>query len=327
MQSDTPNLRGKTLKRSMHALPLSRRARHKTLFAIAAIVTLTAWTQSACAWSQKAHAMVGDIATGLLTPAATLAVAELLRGDLGPDGKPSGRATLAQVASWPDEVRSLPEYRATFPYHFDDIPICGAVDPIGDRAKYCRDGQCATAWFDKQLAILKDKSADRRARNEALKWIVHLVGDLHQPLHASDDEDKGGNDVKITFFGKRMDDPVEGRTQYPHNLHTAWDRLIPYRMFDERGGYDGFLADSPSEATRRNWEVGNIDRWTMESFILARDFIYPALPTGFMCGQAITAVEALDEPYYRPASELAAAQIRKAGVRLAKVLNDALVAR
>ncbi|MGI9025716.1 MAG: S1/P1 nuclease [Burkholderiaceae bacterium] len=294
---------------------------------IAAIVTFTVWTSCAFAWSQKAHAMVGDIATRLLSPAATLAVAELLRDDLGADGKPSGRATLGQVASWPDEVRSLPEYRATYPYHFDDIPICSRVDPDKDRAKYCRDGQCATAWFDKQLAILKDESADKRARNEALKWIVHLVGDLHQPLHASDDEDKGGNDVKITFFGKRMDDPVEGRTQYPYNLHAAWDRLIPYRMFDERGGYDSFLADLPSEATRNDWEVGNIDLWTMESYVVARDFIYPALPTGFMCGRPITVVEALDEPYYRPAAEIAAAQIRKAGVRLAKVLNEAWVER
>ncbi len=275
--------------------------------------------------------MVGDIATALLTPSATLAVAELLRDDLGADGKPSGRATLAQVASWPDEVRPLPEYKATFAYHFDDIPICDAIDPVRDpvrdRAKYCREGQCATAWFGKQLAILEDRTAPPRARNEALKWIVHLVGDLHQPLHASDDADKGGNDVRITFFGKRMDDPVEGRTQYPYNLHTAWDRLIPYRMFDERGGYDAFLADLPSEATRKNWEVGNLDAWTLESYVTARDFVYPALPTSFVCGQKIAQVVALDEPYYRPASEIAAAQIRKAGVRLAKVLNDAFAER
>lgn len=323
MQSDTPNLRGKTLKRSMQVFSFSCFTRRNALLALAAIFTFTASTSPAFAWSQKAHAMVGDIATRLLTPAATLAVAELLRDDLGADGKPSGRATLAQVASWPDEVRPLPEYKATFAYHFDDIPICNEPD----RAKYCRDGQCATAWFGKQLSTLKDKSANRRARNEALKWIVHLVGDLHQPLHASDDEDKGGNDVKITFFGKRMDDPVEGRTQYPYNLHAAWDRLIPYRMFDERGGYDRFLSDLPSEATTKDWEVGDIDLWTMESYVIARDFVYPALPTGFTCGQAITAVEALDEPYYRPASELAAAQIRKAGVRLAKVLNEALIER
>jgi hypothetical protein len=307
----------------MPDLPASCSSLRKSLATVVAFVALAATSSSALAWSQTAHAMVGDIATALLSPAATLAVADLLRDDLGSDGKPSGRATLGQVASWPDEVRSLPEYRATFPYHFDDIPICGEID----RARYCADGQCATAWFAKQLAILKDKSATPRARNEALKWVVHLVGDLHQPLHASDDGDKGGNDVKITFFGKRMDDPVEGRPQYPYNLHTAWDRLIPYRMFDERGDYDAFLADLPDEATRKDWSTGGIDAWTMESHEIARDFVYPALPTHFVCGQAITAVVEIGEAYYRPASQIAATQIRKAGVRLAKVLNEAFAER
>lgn len=313
----------------MHAQPLlrCRRSASGAVAAILAGVALAGWSVPAQAWSQREHAMVGDIATRLLTPAARRAVGELLRDDLGADGQPSGRVTLGQVASWPDEVRALPEYRATFPYHFDDIPICGASDTTRDRAKYCAGGQCGTAWFARQLAILKDRSASRRARNEALKWIVHLVGDLHQPLHASDNGDKGGNDVAITFFGKRKDEPVEGRTSYPYNLHTAWDRLIPERMFDESGGYDAFLADLPDAATRRAWQAGNIAAWTRESHAIARDFVYPALPARFVCGQPIAALVAIGESYYRPACEIAAVQIRKAGARLAKVLNAALARR
>lgn len=287
---------------------------------LAVALTTSLWSGSALAWSARGHTMVADIATRLLTPAAKLAVADLLRDDLYADGKPSGRTTLADVASWPDELRATPEQRATGVYHYDDIPICG----VPDRKLYCPDGKCATAWFAKQLAILEDKSRPKRARNEALKWITHLVGDLHQPLHASDHDDKGGNDVKITFFGKRADDPVEGRAQSPYNLHAAWDRLIPYKMVDERGGYDKFLADLPSAATRKAWVVGNIDAWAAESFVLARDFLYPALPTNFVCDKAITDVLPLGQDYDRPASEIAATQLRKAGVRLAKVLNDAL---
>lgn len=284
-----------------------------------AFVILSLWTGSALAWSARGHAMVADIATRFLTPASTLAVGELLQDDLGADGKPSGRSTLGQVASWPDELRATPEQRATGVYHYDDIPICGAPD----RALYCKDGKCATAWFAKQLAVVKDPSQPKRARNEALKWITHLVGDLHQPLHASDDDDKGGNDVKIAFLGRRMDDPVDGRPQSPYNLHTAWDRLIPYRAIDQRGGYDVFAADLPSAETRKAWEVGDIDAWTAESFVMARDFIYPTLPTPFQCGRPITAVLDIGEAYYRPAAEIATTQLRKAGVRLAKVLNDA----
>ncbi len=287
--------------------------------AAALAACLMLFAGSAFAWGARGHAMVADIATRFLTPAATLAVGELLQDDLGADGKPSGRSTLGQISSWPDELRATPEQRATGVYHYDDVPICG----VPDRAKYCKDGKCATAWFAKQLAILRDPSRPKLARNEALKWITHLVGDLHQPLHASDDDDKGGNDVKITFLGKRMDDPVDGRPQSPYNLHTAWDRLIPNRAIDQRGGYDAFLGDLPNAGTRAAWDVGDIDAWAAESFVLSRDFIYPTLPTAFECGKPITAVLDIGEVYYRPAAEIATAQLRKAGVRLAKVLNDA----
>ena len=274
----------------------------------------------AFAWGARGHAMVGDIATQFLTPAATLAVAGLLRDDLYADGKPSGRSTLAAVSSWADEVRATPEQRATGVYHYDDIPICG----VPDYRVYCPDGKCGTAWVAKQLVILKDRRQPARARNEALKWITHLVGDLHQPLHASDHDDKGGNDIQITFLGKRADDPVGGRTAPPYNLHTAWDRLIPMRLLDARGGDDRFLADRPSAATRKAWESGDIDAWTRESFVLARDFVYPALPIDFACDRPVGGVVPVDEAYYRPAAEIVAMQLRKAGVRLAKVLNDAL---
>ena len=180
-------------------------------------------SQPAHAWSARGHAMVGDIASQFLTPAATQQVNELLQGDLLADGKPSGRKTLGQVASWPDELRLTPEQKATAPYHYDDAPFCTAPD----YTVYCADGKCASAWFDKQVAILKDRAQPPRARNEALKWIVHIVGDVHQPLHSSDHDDRGGNDVDITWLGKRSDEPVEGRAAYPYNLHTAWDRLIP----------------------------------------------------------------------------------------------------
>jgi hypothetical protein len=264
--------------------------------------------------------MVGDIATRFLTPAAKAEVAVLLRDDLLADGTPSGRTTLGEVASWPDEWRLLPAGKPTSNYHFDDEPICG----VPDKAKYCRNGDCGTEWFKKQVAVLKDRSQPARARNEALKWIVHLVGDLHQPLHASDHDDQGGNKVQITFLGKRADDPVGDAKPYPYNLHTAWDRLIPYRAFDEQGGYDRFLADLPSATTRADWEVGDMDQWAQESFVLARDFIYPSLPVEFVCSEPITGVVPIDARVERLSEVVASEQLRKAGVRLAKVLNGIL---
>jgi len=278
------------------------------------------WPGAAGAWSARGHTMVGDIAAKLLTPGATAAVHDLLRNDLGADGKPSGRTTLAEVSVWPDELRLVPEYRATGAYHFDDVPICG----VPDRATYCKDGRCGTAWFAKQLAVLEDRSQSPRARNEALKWIVHLAGDLHQPLHASDNGDRGGNDIQITFLGKRSDDPVNGSTPAPYNFHTAWDRLIPYKLFDDVGGYDRFLADMPSAQTRADWGVGDMDQWAAESFVLSRDFLYPSLPAEFVCGRRLEGIIPIDAYHDRMDEVVAAAQLRKAGVRLAKVLNDTL---
>ncbi len=295
-------------------------SRSRALVAVASFVVLFAGASGAAhAWSARGHMMVGDIAARLLTPTATVAVSELLRDDLGADGKPSGRSTLGQVSVWPDELRATPEQRATGAYHFDDVPICG----VPDKAKYCPDGKCGTEWFRKQVAVLKDRQQPPRARNEALKWIVHLAGDLHQPLHASDNNDRGGNDVQITFLGKRSDDPVAGRTPSPYNLHTAWDRLIPYQLFDTVG-YDRFLADTPSAGTRADWEVGDMDQWAAESFVLARDFVYPALPAETVCGEATKVVVPIDARYDVDAEVVAGEQLRKAGVRLAKVLNEIL---
>ena len=275
------------------------------------------------AWGPEGHAMVGDIATRTLTPAARLAVARLLRDDVGADGQPSGRATLAQVANWADEIRGLPVWRASGPYHYDDMPLCG-VSTLSERALWCPDEQCASSQVARRLAVLKDRNAPARERNEALKWIVHLIGDMHQPLHASDHADKGGNDVKVTFFGARMDDPVDGRTPRPLNLHSIWDTQIPHRVIEEKGGYRAFLAELPDDATRRAWENGSIDEWLAESNAIARNFVYPALPTHFACVEPIADVLDIGEPYYRAAAPVVATQLRRAGVRLAKVLNDAL---
>jgi len=303
-------------------------ARRRCAFA-AALLALSAWCADAGAWGRRGHAVIGDIASQLLKPEATFEVDVLLRDDVGADGRPSGLSTLGQVASWADDVRTLPDGRASYAYHFDDIPLCdetGAASVVSnDKSKYCADGRCASEWLKKQIAVLGDKSQSTRARNEALKWVVHLVGDLHQPLHASNHDDRGGNDVRVTFLGRRADDPVDGKVSPPYNLHTAWDRLIPNRLLD-RMGDEAFDAALPDEATRRDWRRGDVDTWTLESHAIARDFVYPALPGGFRCGTPLAAVVAIDEGYVLAASDVVAAQLRRAAVRLAEVLNDTLVA-
>src|SRR2546430_12827011 len=96
-------------------------------------------------------------------------------------------------------------------WHYDDVPICASVP----KARYCPDRQCNTEQLKRLITVLADTRAASRDRNEALKWLVHLVGDIHQPLHAADNGDRGGNRVPVALAGVR----TRGR----ESLHRAWD--------------------------------------------------------------------------------------------------------
>ena len=170
-----------------------------------------AWScaPGAWAWGGQGHRTIGAIADRLLSSPARAAVAQLLSGDLDKFGKPSGRRTLEAVSDWPDEITGTP---AAHPrWHYDDAPVCGSAP----KAHYCPDRQCDSEQLKRLIAVVADTRAASRDRNEALKWVVHLVGDIHQPLHAADNGDRGGNRVPVALEAVR----TRGR----ENLHRAWD--------------------------------------------------------------------------------------------------------
>jgi nuclease S1 len=148
---------------------------------------------------------------------------------------------------------------------------------------------------------------------------VHLVGDIHQPLHAADRRDRGGNRVQVSFFGER-DAPPYGSL----NLHSVWDVSLVSRLVADRGGESAFVSASIAAADRSVWERGSIADWIAESHALARDRVYPMLPVPSACGTKISGVVAIGDPYYEGAAPVVGLQLRKAGVRLARVLNEAL---
>jgi hypothetical protein len=185
--------------------------------------------------------------------------------------------------------------------------------------KYCRNGRCASAQLARHIEILADDGASRRRRNEALKWVVHLMGDIHQPLHAGNRGDRGGNRVQVSFFGER-DNPPYGSI----NLHAIWDVHMVRRLISERGGERAIISAPVSEAQREGWEKGSISDWIGESHLLAKDAAYALLPVPSACSNKITGVVAIDGGYYARAAPIIEVQIRKAGIRLARVLNGAL---
>jgi hypothetical protein len=273
---------------------------------------------SAMAWGEEGHRMVGDIASRYLAPEAARQVAFLLRNDKLVDKEPSGRTTLGEIAYWADEIKDTPWGRRLGRWHYDDVPLCGDAD----YARYCPGGACASGQLARHAEMLTDRRVPVYRKNEALKWIVHLMGDIHQPLHASNHSDRGGNTLQISFFGER-DNPPYGAM----NLHAIWDVHMVRRLIAEKGGEDAIVSSPIGDADRAAWERGSVSDWVEESNRVALALVYRALPVAFSCSPRIQRdVLPIDQAYYSQAAPVIEVQIRKAGVRLARVLNEAFAA-
>ncbi|GBQ62388.1 nuclease S1 [Ameyamaea chiangmaiensis NBRC 103196] len=300
------------------------RTSHRFLSALALTTGLVAAAPHANAWGGNGHAIVADIAQAHLTPLAAQRAHDLLALE--------GHASLDQVASWPDTIGHIPKSKGGAPetlrWHYVDIDVTA---PHYDAARDCPDGACVVVKLPAMIQTLGDSAAPRARRLEALKWIVHLVGDLHQPLHAAErDHDKGGNGVKITYFGQ---------THAGHmNLHSAWDEGILEHETGLRTGphYSTDLALARAEADRLNaaitpaeiqaWTPANlpataapvVEGWANESHALARDVVYADLPA------ATDGLPALGNAYDKAAWPVIQTRLEQAGIRLAAVLNATL---
>jgi S1/P1 Nuclease len=266
----------------------------------------------AWAWGPQGHRTVGAIADRLLTPASHAVVAQLLADDVDKFGNPSGRTTLEAVSVWADELHGTEAARPR--WHYDDVPICGS-EP---KTRYCPDGQCNTEQLKRLIGVLADTHAAPRERNEALKWIVHLVGDIHQPLHAADNDDRGGNLVQVALVGVR----TRGR----ENLHRVWDTELVRLALNARNrqqpprNIDALAV----EARKLTAEVGqgSPDSWAVESNNLARNVAYRY--PGFACNNVPAGIVILDEAYQQQAEVVVRERLLLAGGRLATLLNQTL---
>ena len=280
-----------------------------------AVLTL-ACIPCAFAWGPQGHRTVGAIADRLLTPAAHATVAQLLASDFDRFGNASGRVTLEAISVWADEIRGTGQDQPR--WHYDDIPVCGPVPP---REAYCPGGQCNSAQLERLTAVLGDPRAAPRARNEALKWVVHLVGDLHQPLHAADNRDAGGNRVAVALAGVH----TRGR----ENLHRVWDGELVRLALHTHGhqepppDIDALALEARSLAATAG--QGSLASWARESNSLARNVAY--LYPGFACERVPPDIVVLDPAYQREAESLVRERLLLAGGRLATLLNGLLAPR
>ncbi|HXY97177.1 MAG TPA: S1/P1 nuclease [Steroidobacteraceae bacterium] len=281
----------------------------------AALTLFVAYVPGASAWGPQGHRTVGAIADRLLTPAARAEVATLLAADLDKFDNPSGRSTLESVAVWADEIRGTPADRPR--WHYDDVPVCGSAP----RDSYCAGGECNSAQLERLTLVLADRHAELRARNEALKWIVHLVGDIHQPLHAADNGDQGGNRVRVALEGVH----TRGRL----SLHRAWDSELVTLALKTRSHQQpprdiDALAREAGKLTAEAGQ-GTPSEWASQSNHLARNVAYQY--PGFACGSVPAGVVVLDRDYQREAEAIVRERLLLAGGRLANLLNETLVTR
>jgi S1/P1 Nuclease len=278
---------------------------------VAAAVGL-AGMQGAFAWGPQGHRTIGAIADRLLTPAAHEAVLQILADDLDKFGAPSRRTTLEAVSMWADEVRGTGADRPG--WHYDDVPLCGTPD----KARYCPAGQCNTEQLKRLIGVLGDGRAPVRERDEALKWVVHLVGDIHQPLHAVDNSDHGGNLVAVALEGVH----TRGRD----NLHRAWDNDLVQLALHARNrqqpprDIDALAAEALN--LEREVGQGSPDSWAKESNNLARNVAYRY--PGFACNRPPTSIVVLDAAYLDDAELVVRERLLLAGARLANLLNSTL---
>jgi len=272
-------------------------------FLLTALLLLLA--PSAMAWSALGHRLVGELAQRHLTPAVNAEIAALLVGEPDP--------TLAGVAIWADTLRaSDPDrFKATSRWHYVNTP---AGTCRFDSQRDCPDGECVIGAIDAQSQILADRRQPHAARRDALKFVVHFVGDVHQPMHANNRADKGGNDFQISL---RTDLQPEAyaREQYVGgvmgtNLHSVWDYYVLASRGRDLQQYADALDALPWPAMTT--PVSAAQGWAGESCRLVKSRgLYPAsrkMGRGYLDA-------------HRP---LAEQRVRQAGYRLAALLNATL---
>jgi len=312
------------------------------IFACLLISVVVSLPAPARAWGCEGHQVVALLAEKHLTPhALSMAKKILAEGPIDPSlsrfCKPGATDPLADASTWPDDMRGLrPE---TAPWHYVDIPLGTTRREV---EKFCdpKEG-CVTRAISDQLAVLRSSETDPRKRADALRFLIHFVGDLHQPLHATTNNDQGGNCVPVAFFDAlpQLRNPLT--ESYAPNLHGVWDTNILARATE--GKTVEQVASDLDQSFRKKiarWEKGSadIDAWAWESYQLAAKMVYGKLPVRIPveAPQPITSCaddnhisarmlklnERLTDPYQTMSAPIVQERLGQAGARLALLLNQ-----
>lgn len=273
-------------------------------------------------WSSTPHSAIALIAQNRLSAPAKLEIQNILGKDTG----------LAQLANCPDEmlgssivcanILPLEKNPGTISWHFVNIPSVSISPNAGDLERICNvkgsSDNCAIGKIRKELAVLKNPAASRTDRQAALMFIVHLVGDLHQPMHATTEyqpdgsHDFGGGKKAVTYVNV-----ISTST----NLHRLWDNMI--MSFEEAEAMDyttlaKSLGQDLSQKDVSSWTSGDIVTGAaLESFKIAKDVVYPSYYNN--------PGHVYDLQFHNRMQPIIRERLEKAGVRLAFLLEQAFL--
>jgi hypothetical protein len=281
-------------------------------FLVALLVFLA--PSPAFAWWEYGHETVAKIAWLEASPSTRAELRRLMASERLLETPTCRADTIEALSYWPDCIKTLGNrFSYASPWHYQNVEICRPFDLEAP----CRDGNCVSAQIDRNVRLLADRSVPRRERLMALAFLVHFMGDLHQPMHAGDHGDLGGNRMPVSYG------VIAGRT----NLHSAWDGFLADRsMSTPPGDAAGILAEV-NDADKAAMRLGAVTDWSREGWEASREFAYGSIladPCALAPGTAPTERPVITEEITRRLIPIVRRQAARGGLRLARLLDEAL---
>ncbi len=273
---------------------------------LTALVLMFAPLAPAQAYWEYGHETVAQIAQANMSPQARANMQRLLRAAPMLGTPKCAMRNIGEVSVWADCIKSdRVRWGYTNSWHYQNVDVCKPFD----LKSACADGNCVSVQIDRNFALLANKSLPPHVRLEALAFLVHFVGDIHQPLHAGDRSDRGGNDLKTTYG-----------VMPGYNLHSVWDGLLADRAISAAPAI--VRTFSPAEKTAV--EQGNVRSWSEENWAVSKEIAYPRAMDRDPCGAKPTAPVVIDEADVTAARAALRQQVERGGIRLARLLDTAL---
>lgn len=274
-----------------------------------ALLFLTLAPSPALAWWEYGHESVATVAMHEVKPQTRLEILRLLRHSALLETPTCPARTIEQASVWADCIKTLKDrFSYAYSWHYMDADVCKPFDPTPS----CKDGNCVTAQIERNARLLKDRKLPLRERVMALAFLVHFVGDLHQPFHVGDRGDQGGNGFKVDYGAIKNS-----------NIHTIWDGYLADRGISQPpAGPRAILAAVPA-AERVAISQGKVEDWARESWQIAHDDGYGALLRD-ACDPIPARRPVMDEATVERLVPVVRRQIASGGIRLARLLDEAL---